>query len=189
MSQCISKFRRVGIGSGNIEERDEDDGKTDPEGTIRSKREGAESVSSREFPHSSAELSQTAICEGKTDDDIWCSHASSVDIGQTEDKGGERETAETERAGIGELTEQAFMGFRVKVLSGRREDGRLVSLSVSTGISGFAAVIVDVVVGLEIAGAVILITGKGRHCGSEIETRRLYLKNWKKIKSFGMCFI
>ena len=92
-----------------------------------------------------------------------------MDIDQTEDKGGESETAETERRGIGELTEQAFMGFRVKVLSGRREDGRLVSLGVSTGISGFAAVIVEVVVGLEIAGAIVLITGNGRHCGSEIE--------------------
>lgn len=102
-----------------------------------------------------------------------------MDIGQTEDKGGESETAETERAGIGKLTEQTFMGFRVKVLSGRREDGRLVSLSVSTGISGFAAVIVDVVVGLEIAGAIVLITGNSRHGGSESEPRRLYLKNWK----------
>ena len=64
MSQSIKQFRRVGIGTGNIEERDEDAGKTDPEGTIGSEREGAESVSSREFPHSSAELSQTAICEG-----------------------------------------------------------------------------------------------------------------------------
>ena len=108
-----------------------------------------------------------------------------MDIDQTEDKGGESETAETERGGIGELTEQALMGFGVKVLSRRRKDGRLVSLIVSAGISGFAAVIVEVVVGLEIAGAIVLITGNGRHFGSEIEPRRLCLKNWKKISRLG----
>jgi len=64
MSQCIKQFGRVGIGASNVEERDEDAGKADPEGTVRSKSEGAESVSSREFPHSRAELSQTTICEG-----------------------------------------------------------------------------------------------------------------------------
>ena len=53
----------------------------------------------------------------KTNYDIWYSYASSMDIDQTEDKRGESETAETERGGISELTERAFMGFWVKVLS------------------------------------------------------------------------
>jgi len=64
MSQSIKQFGRVSICAGNVEEWDEDAGKTDPEGTVRSKREGAKSVSSGEFPHSRAELSQTTICEG-----------------------------------------------------------------------------------------------------------------------------
>lgn len=99
----------------------------------------------------------------KTDYDIGGSNASSMDIDQTEDKGGESETAETERGRIGELAEQALMGFGVEVLSRGREDGRLVGLGIGAGISRFAAV----VVGLEIAGAIVFISGKGRHCESE----------------------
>jgi len=61
-----------------------------------------------------AELEESST---KTNHDIWRSHASSMDIDQTEDKRSESKAAETERSGISELTEQTFMGFRVKVLS------------------------------------------------------------------------
>jgi len=89
-----------------------------------------------------------------------------MDIDQTEDKGGKSETAETERSRICELAEQALMGFGVKILGRGREDGRLVGLGISAGVGRFAAV-VEVMVGLEIAGAIILVCGHGRHCESE----------------------
>ena len=98
-----------------------------------------------------------------------------MDIDQTKDESGEREAAETERSRIGELAEQPLVRFRIKVLSRRRKNGRLVGLSLSAGVSGFAAV-VEVVVSLEIAGAIVFMIGKGRHCESELEPRRLNLE-------------
>ena len=56
----------------------------------------------------------------------------------------------------------------------------MVGLSLSAGIGRFATIVVAV--GLEIAGAIVLITG---HCVSKFEPRRLYLKNWKKFCSLG----
>ena len=54
-------------------------------------------------PHSCKELNETTIAESNTDDQIWPRDASSADIDQRQDEGGEGEGRETERSWVGEL--------------------------------------------------------------------------------------
>ena len=64
VAQCGKQFVRIGVGAGDVEERDEDAGEAEPESTVRTEREGAKSISSCEFPHPSTELSETTIGKG-----------------------------------------------------------------------------------------------------------------------------
>lgn len=66
MSQSGLQFRYILIGPGNIEERDKDGCKADPERTIGGEREGTESVTCGELPHPSTKLRQTPVPESYT---------------------------------------------------------------------------------------------------------------------------
>ena len=58
-----------------------------------------------------------------------------MDVDKGKNKSGESETAESKRCRITELAEQTFVRFGIKVGCRGRENGRLVSLVVGTGVA------------------------------------------------------
>ena len=55
------KLCGICISTCNVEERDEDAGKTQPESAVGGKRESTKSVASGKLPHSGSELRETSI--------------------------------------------------------------------------------------------------------------------------------
>ena len=61
MAESRIQFVGIVVGTGNIEEWDEDTSETNPECTVRGKGKGTKGVAAGEFPHPSTELGETAV--------------------------------------------------------------------------------------------------------------------------------
>lgn len=108
----IRSVRADDVETGNL-----NDSPGEPETTIAAQGSSAKGVTGGKFPHASSELDHTAIEEGKTNDDVRHSDTFGLNVNEREDKGGQRESGETQRSWVSNRSELGCGGsVRVLVL-------------------------------------------------------------------------
>jgi hypothetical protein len=85
-------------------------------------------LTSENIPHASKQLNKTAVCIGKGDNNIRCSHTASLNVDEGQDEGSESESRETERSWVAKFAVsgrpvKTWLGLSSKSREARRATG------------------------------------------------------------------
>jgi hypothetical protein len=138
------------------------------------------------IPHASKKLDETTVAESRRNDNVWLGDAACADVDEREDKGGEGESAETERSWVGKLATCGWLVETGLELSSEGwEPGRLPGVHMGQWVSsvvkghtlmsgaGGGAIVVGVIMdgGSIVSGIILLVEcgvggSGGGHCVS-----------------------